>query len=94
MRTVITAVDPSAANQVEPEPSSPEGHSILLISEKPDSVEEGEAVISAPSRGMGTKEEEKGVAPAEKGTFGLLVPLKVMLLPNAVTNDPAKNRLD
>lgn len=42
---------------------------------------------------MGTKEEEKGVAPAENGTFGLFVLFTVELLPNVVTKDPAKNKL-
>ena len=93
-RTVITAVDPSAANQVVPGPSSPDGHRILLIFENCGSSVDGDAVMSAPSSGMGTKEEENGVAPDENGTFGLFVPLIVVLLPNAVTKDPAKNRLD
>ena len=34
---------------------------------------EGDASICAPSKGIGTKEEENGVAPEEKGTFGLFV---------------------
>ena len=42
---------------------------------------------------MGTKEEENGVAPAEKGTLGLLVELIVELSPKLVTNEPAKNKL-
>lgn len=56
---------------------------------------EGEGSMSAPSKGIGTKEEEKGVAPEEKGTFGLFVLLTtvVVLLPNSVMNDPAKKRL-
>ncbi len=45
---------------------------------------------------MGTREEVKGVAPEENGTFGLLVELTtvVELLPNDVVNEPAKKRLD
>ena len=36
-----------------------------------------------------------GVAPAEKGTFGLLVPFRVMLeaAPKEVMNEPEKNKL-
>ena len=55
---------------------------------------EGDASICAPSKGIGTKEEENGVAPEEKGTFGLFVLLTtVVLSPNEVINEPAKNKL-
>ncbi len=33
-----------------------------------------------PVSGRGTREEEKGVAPVEKGTFGLFVPLVIVTL--------------
>lgn len=61
---------------------------------KPDVVDDGEASICAFCRGTGTSEDEKGVAPAENGTLGLLVPLMTELLPNEVTKEPAKNRLE
>lgn len=56
---------------------------------------EGDASICAPSKGIGTKEEENGVAPEENGTFGLFVLLTTVevLLPNSVIKDPAKKRL-
>ena len=62
--------------------------------EKLGSEEEGEGSISALCNGIGTSDEENGVAPGENGTLGLLVPLIVMLLPNAVMNEPAKKRLE
>jgi hypothetical protein len=66
---------------------------MLLMSENPESDVEGCASICAPCKGMGTKEEENGVAPAENGTLGLFVVLMVELSPKLVMNDPAKNRL-
>lgn len=46
-------------------------------------------------KGTGTNDDEKGVAPEEKGTLGLLVPLRTLEpLPNAVVKEPAKIRLD
>ena len=94
LRTVINGVEASAANQLLPLPSEPDGHRMLWMSLKPVSEEEGEPMTCAFSNGIGTREEEKGEAPAEKGTFGLLVPFKTLLaLPNDVMKDPAKNRL-
>lgn len=46
---------------------------------------------------MGTREEENGVAPAEKGTFGLLVPLPTTVLlgeENVVWKEPEKYKED
>ena len=49
--------------------------------------------------GMGTSEDEKGVAPAENGTLGLLfVLLRTIVVfeldaPNDVINEPEKKRL-
>lgn len=91
---MITGLNPSLASHVCPGPSSPVGHKIVLISLKFGSSDEGAASICAPCKGIGTREEENGVAPGENVTFGLLVPLTVMLLPNAVMNDPEKKRLD
>jgi hypothetical protein len=62
----------------------------------------GSDVAGAPSdsvpafcNGMGTSEEEKGVAPDENGTLGLLVELMGEPLPeNEVMNEPANKRLD
>ena len=65
------------------------------MSLKPAWLLDGRASIWAFARGTGTRDEEKGVAPAEKGTLGLLVPLSTIEpLPNAVMNDPEKSRLD
>lgn len=66
---------------------------MLRISEKLESDDEGAGSTSTSSRGTGTRDDENGVAPGEKGTFGLFVlftepPWKL------VTKDPAKNRLD
>lgn len=47
-------------------------------------------MISEPVSGMGTNDEEKGVAPGLNGTFGLLVELRVELEVNIVANEPAK----
>ncbi len=61
----------------------------------PVSVLEGDAVIWAFPKGIGTRDEEKGVAPVEKGTLGLFVSLSgCELLPNNVTKDPEKKRDD
>lgn len=95
LRTVMTALLPSRANQELPEPSSPAGHKMLETLSNPDSVVDGEASICAFCRGTGTSEDENGVAPDEKGTFGLLVLLiEIVPLPKEVTNDPAKNKLE
>ena len=48
---------------------------MLLMLSKSPSVDEGPASICASCRGTGTREDEKAVAPEEKGTLGLLVPL-------------------
>ena len=48
VRTVMTAVEPSAANQLSPGPSSPDGQRMALMSVNPESVVVGSAVISAP----------------------------------------------
>jgi hypothetical protein len=40
-------------------------------------LDEGAASISADPNGIGTREEEKGVAPAEKGTLGLLFSVRL-----------------
>lgn len=93
-RIVITAWLPSAANQVSPGPSLPAGHNTLVILLNCESVLEGDATIWALCKGMGTSEDENGVAPAENGTFGLLVLFNVpVVFPNAVMNEPAKNKL-
>ena len=50
-------------------------------------------------KGIGTSEDEKGVAPAENGTLGLLfVLLRTIVVfeldaPNDVINEPEKKRL-
>lgn len=90
---VMRASEPSAANQELPGPSAPAGQRMLAMSLKPDVDDDGAPWTWEPVRGMGTREEEKGVAPAEKGTLGLLVPLRIRLLPKDVTKEPAKNRL-
>jgi hypothetical protein len=67
---------------------------MLSMLEKFGSEEEGDASISALCNGIGTSDEENGVAPGENGTLGLLVPLIVILLPKFVMNEPAKKRLE
>jgi len=42
---------------------------------------------------MGTRDDENGDAPGEKGTFGLLVPSRADPLPNEAINEPVKKRL-
>ena len=69
-----------AENQVLPGPSPPAGQRMLEILLNPDSDEDGLATTSAMMRGRGTREEENGNAPVEKGTLGLLVPLRPMEL--------------
>lgn len=96
VRTVTTAVFPSAANQELPGPSAPAGHKMLEMLLNCESVDEGEPKTCAFWRGRGTREEVNGVAPGEKGTLGLFVPL-TMAVPfpwNDVMNEPAKKRLD
>lgn len=94
VRTLITGEELSSANQELPLPSGPAGHRVTLMSSKPASVVCGVASISAFCNGTGTREEEKGEAPAEKGTLGLLVPLRTTdPLPNDVRKEPAKKRL-
>jgi hypothetical protein len=95
-RAVMTAVFPSAANHVFPGPSGPDGHRILLMLLKPASELEASPSTSAPVNGTGTRDEENGVAPDEKGTFGLFV-LLVETEPfpeKEVTKEPAKRRLE
>ena len=63
-----------------------------------ESVLAGEGSMLAFCNGIGTKEDENGVAPAENGTFGLFVLLTtidplLLEVPKDVTNDPEKNRL-
>lgn len=92
--TVTTAVFPSAANHELPAPSSPEGHRMFSILLNCESDVDGEPTNSAFSNGIGTRDEENGVAPAEKGTLGLLVPfITVPLPPKEVMKEPAKKRL-
>src|ERR1700685_3565005 len=93
----MTAVFPSAASQVFPGPSGPAGHKIFSMLLNCESVEEGDAsmMICAACNGMGTSDEENGVAPLEKGTLGLFVLFNEAPLPwNDATNDPAKNMLE
>jgi hypothetical protein len=94
VRTVIKGDELSAANHVFPVPSGPAGQSIFLMSPKPACDDEGDPSTWEFCKGTGTREEENGDAPAEKGTLGLLVPFKTAFpLPKAVTKDPVKNRL-
>jgi hypothetical protein len=61
----------------------------------PVSVDEGEATTCALDSDTGTREEENGVAPLEKGTLGLLVLFNAEPFPwNDVMKEPAKNTLD
>jgi hypothetical protein len=61
---------------------------------KEASEDEGEPCTCAASRGTGTREDENGVAPWEKGTFGLFVVFKTEPFPlKDATKDPAKKRL-
>lgn len=95
VRMLMTAVFPSAANQVFPGPSGPDGHSAFCISVNPVSVLDGDASTCAPDNGTGTSEDENGVAPLEKGTLGLLVLFSGAPVPwNDAINEPAKNRVD
>lgn len=96
VRTLITTVlPPSAASQVFPGPSGPEGHNIFWILLKLGSDDDGDASMSAFESGTGTSDDEKGVAPVEKGTFGLLVLLRAVWLPwKDAMNDPEKNILE
>jgi hypothetical protein len=88
---VMRAVFPSAANQLFLGPSGPEGHRVFCILVNPASVVEGDASTCAPDSGTGTREEENGVAPLEKGTLGLLVLFNDDPLPwNDVMKEPAK----
>ena len=77
VRTVIKGVESSAANHELPLPSAAAGHNTLSMFEKPVVVYEGDASIWALWRGTGTREDEKGDAPTEKGTLGLLVPFRM-----------------
>lgn len=55
---------------------------------------EGDASTALFGIGTGTRDEEKGVAPAEKGTLGLFVPLRITEpFEKGATNEPARNRL-
>lgn len=61
---------------------------------KEGSVDEGEPCTCAASRGTGTREDENGVAPWEKGTFGLFVVFNTEPFPlKDARKDPAKKRL-
>lgn len=93
---LMTAVFPLAANQVLPTPSAPAGQRMLLIFENPDSDVDGSASTCAFCNGIGTNDDENGVAPAEKGTLGLFVLLSTVdPFPwKEATNDPAKKMLD
>ena len=94
-RTVITAVVPSSPYQVFPAPSGPAGQRMSAMSLNPASVVLADVVTSAPLSGTGTREDEKGDAPAEKGTLGLFEPVReVVELPKSVMKEPEKNRLD
>ena len=58
------------------------------------SEDEGDPWTWAASRGTGTREDENGVAPWEKGTFGLFVVFKTEPFPlKDAIKDPAKKRL-
>lgn len=95
VRTVITEGDPSRVLQEFPGPSAPAGQRMLLALEKPDVREDGEPTISAPPRGTGTKDVEKGVAPDDWGTFGFeMFWASEVLEPNWVRKDPPKSRLE
>lgn len=93
VRTVMKGIEPSAANQLFPGPSTPKGQSVFLMSLKPACDDDGDPSICTFSRGIGTRDDEKGDAPGEYGTFGLLVPLRAVPLPNEATNEPVKKRL-
>ena len=94
-RTVIKGEESSAASHVFPLPSGPAGQRIFLMSLKPACDDEGAPSTWAFCKGTGTREEENGDAPAEKGTLGLLVPFKTAFpSPKAATKEPVKNRLD
>lgn len=91
----MTAVFPSAANQVFPGPSGPDGHNAFCILVNPASVLDGDASTCALDSGTGTSEDENGVAPLEKGTLGLLVLFSGDPVPwNDVIKEPAKNSVD
>lgn len=94
VRTVMVAVFPSGPNQLFPAPSAPAGQRMSDTVVKPASFEDGADMAEA-LIGMGTREEEKGVAPAENGTLGLFVPLRAVepFPTNEVMKEPAKNRL-
>lgn len=90
----ITAVDPAGPNQLFAAPSGPVGQRMLDMLPNGSDVADGCCMAEA-GMGMGTREEENGVAPAEAGTLGLLELLNTAepLPTNEVTNEPAKNRL-
>jgi len=92
-RAVICALFPSAASHDCPGPSAPEGHRIAWTLLNAGFVEDGEPSICAFWSGNGTKEEENGVAPCEKGTLGLFVVFKLPLAWKAVMKEPEKRRL-
>lgn len=93
VRTVTRAVFPSSANHVFPGPSAPDGQSMFLILLNWLSWDDGDASIWASCKGIGTREDEKGVAPEEKGTLGLFVPFRTEAPWNEVMKEPAKKRL-
>lgn len=92
---VTLATLPSAASHVFPGPSAPAGQRMDFISPNCESLEEGEALTSALLRGMGTRDDENGVAPAENGTFGLLEPVRFPPLPwKEARKEPATKTLE
>lgn len=70
-RTMIKGVPLSIANHELPGPSGPAGQRTFWMLLNPDSEVEGEPSTSALCSGTETREEVKGVAPAENGTLGL-----------------------
>lgn len=78
-----------------PGPSSPDGQRILEIFEKAGLLLFGDAPMSPGPNGIGTKDEENGVEPCEKGTFGLLFDeILAEPPPKEVRKAPARRRLD
>ena|ERR1700731_2189801 len=96
VRAVMTAVVGAWANQEFPGPSGPEGHNVTKMLLNCGSRDEGDPETSADCRGIGTSEDVKAVAPEEGGRLGLLE-LTMAGEPSpakALTNEPAKKRLD
>lgn len=72
-----------------PSPESWSGHNVFRMSLNCESVDGGDASTSALCSGIGTRDEEYGDAPGEKGTLGLFV-LLIGEPPNVVVKEPAK----